>query len=106
MQFFSVLNPLITFLSFSLSNISFSSPTRNQSDIKPSQHEVGYKIWVTMHFRKEIFSIKSCLNLDFNATRNERSWHRNKISMLELMQSGIRSSLLTCLSAVVDVAAI
>ena len=59
-----------------------------------------------MHFRKEIFLIKSCLNLDFNATRNERSWHRNKISMLELVLGGIRSSLLTCLSTVVDVAPI
>ena len=59
-----------------------------------------------MHFRKEIFLIKSCLNLDFNATRNERSWHRNKISMLELVLGDIRSSLLTCLSAVVDVAPI
>ena len=59
-----------------------------------------------MHFRKEIFLIKSCLNLDFNATKDERSWHRNAISMLELVQGGIRSSLLTRLSAVVDVAPI
>ena len=56
--------------------------------------------------QRNIFSIKSCLNLDVNATRNERSLHRNKISMLELVQGGIRSSLLTCLSAVVDVAPI
>ena len=59
-----------------------------------------------MYFRKEIFLIESCLNLDVNATRNERSWHRNKQSMLELVQGGIRSSLLTCLSAIVDVAPI